>query len=111
MQRRLLPILASFSLAAAAPAASDGKSVTIGTWKAPDGLVQIPIWPGPAPDSDPALPPESVLTAQTPEAIGRTTSQAIFNVSVPTVTIYPPKGKAPARRLLSCPGAGSTRWW
>ena len=106
MQRRLLPILACVSLAAAAPAAPDGKSVTIGTWTAPDRLAQIPIWPGPPPNADPALPPESVLTAQTPEAIAGSTSQAIFNVSVPTITIYPPKGKSSRAAVIVMPGGG-----
>jgi acetyl esterase/lipase len=100
----MLPILTCACLAVSA--ASPGPDTRIGTWKAPDGLAQTPIWPGPAPDTDPSLPPESVLTARTPEAIGGTTSQAIFNVSVPSIVIYPPKGKSAHAAIIVMPGGG-----
>jgi acetyl esterase/lipase len=106
MLRRLLPILACAWLPAAAASAVSEPGTRIGTWKAPDGLTQIPIWPGPAPDTEAPLRPESVLTAQTPEAIGGSTSQAIFDVSVPTITIYPPKGKSARAAVIVMPGGG-----
>jgi acetyl esterase/lipase len=94
-------------LGAAAPPAQDrGTAVAIRAWEAPAGLEQEPIWPAAAPDTDPGLPPESVLTAPTPEAIGGTTSQAIFDISVPTITVYPPKDTSKRAAVIVMPGGG-----
>ena len=47
-----------------------GKVQRIGVWQPPAGLEQVPIWPGAAPDmAGVSWPPESVLTADTPEAL------------------------------------------
>jgi acetyl esterase/lipase len=105
MLRRLLPILA-FACLAAAPAAPSQPGTKVGIWIAPEGLSQLPIWTGQVPDMDTSVPPESVLTARTPEAVGGTTSQAIFNVSVPTVTIYSPKGRNTRAAVIVMPGGG-----
>lgn len=79
----------------------------IGVWRQPEGLVQSPIWPGVAPDmAGVSQPPESVLTKDTPEAIGGTTSQAVFDVSVPTMTIFPPKGPNTGAAVVVFPGGG-----
>jgi acetyl esterase/lipase len=101
----MFPLLACACIAASPPASSQPRT-KVGVWKAPDGLETLPIWPGPAPDTDPSLPPESVLTAVTPEAIGGNRSQAIFNVSVPTITIYPPRGRSRRAAVIVMPGGG-----
>ena len=51
-------------------------------------------------------PGESVLTAQTPEAIGGHTSEAIFDVTAPTMTIFPPKGSNRHVAMIVFPGGG-----
>jgi acetyl esterase/lipase len=78
----------------------------IGVWQAPAGLKQVPIWPNGVPDRDQSAPPESVLTAKTPEAIDGDTSQAVFDVTNPTMTIYPPRGKSSGAALIVFPGGG-----
>ncbi len=79
----------------------------VGVWRQPEGLTQTPIWPGVAPDmAGVSQPPESVMTADTPEAIGGTTSQAVFDVSVPTMTVFPPKGRNTGAAIVVFPGGG-----
>lgn len=65
-----------------APAASgddQAKVTKVGIWQPPSGLKQVLIWPNGAPDMEGASQPaESVLIAQTPNAIGNTTSEAVL---------------------------------
>jgi acetyl esterase/lipase len=118
MLRHIRPILAAAlalpaltsavrapSTAVAAEAPSEVKQVR--PWRAPAGLEQIPIWPHGAPDMA-GVPqkPESVLTAQTPEAVGGTISEAIFDVTAPTMTIFPPKGRNRHAAMIVFPGGG-----
>lgn len=78
-----------------------------GIWQPPSGLQQIPIWPNGAPDmAGISQPPESVLTAQTPNAIGGSTSEAVFDVTVPTMTIFPPRGRNSGAAMIVLPGGG-----
>ena len=93
---------------AVAPAgAPRAETRTTGTWQPPVGLKQVAIWPNGAPDmAGVAQPPESVLTAQTPEAIGGTISQAIFDVTAPTMTIFPPRGRNVHAAMIVFPGGG-----
>jgi acetyl esterase/lipase len=78
-----------------------------GIWQPPAGLTQIAIWPHGAPNmTGIAQPPESVLTAQTPEAIAGPTSQAVFDVSAPTMTVFPPKGRNSGGAIVVFPGGG-----
>lgn len=87
-----------------APASQD-QVTTIGVWQPPAGLQQIPIWPGAGVEAH-GQPPESVLTARTPEALGGQTSQAVFDVSTPTMTIFPPKGRNTGAAVIVMPGGG-----
>lgn len=78
-----------------------------GVWQAPDGLRQIAIWPKAAPSSDDwSVGPEKVLTRTTPEALEAGVSQAAFDVSVPTVTIFPPRGHNSGVAVIVFPGGG-----
>lgn len=87
-------------------AAEDGVR-TVGTWMAPQGLQQVPIWPSVVPGMEgTSQPPESVLTVQTPEAIDGPTSQAVFDVTLPTMTVFPPKGKSTGVAIIVFPGGG-----
>lgn len=90
----------------AAADASSARTTAVGTWQAPEGLKQVPIWPGAAPNPQASNAPESVLTAQTPEALAGGTSQAVFDVTVPTMTIYPPRGKNRHAAVIVFPGGG-----
>ncbi len=49
---------------------------------------------------------ESVLLAETPEAIGGRYSEAVFDVSVPTMTVFPPKGASTGAAVIVFPGGG-----
>lgn len=80
---------------------------TIRVWRPSAGLRQIPIWPNGAPDMEGvSQPPESVLVAQTPTAIAGRTSEAVFDVTSPTMTIYPPKGANTGAAMIVFPGGG-----
>lgn len=78
-----------------------------GVWRQPEGLIQSPIWPAAAPNQEGIVQPsESILTKHTPEAIDGETSQAAFNVSVPTMTVFPPKGRNTGAAIVVFPGGG-----
>jgi len=88
-----------------------GKVQRVGVWQPPAGLEQVPIWPGAAPDmAGVSWPAESVLTADTPEALAGRTSQAVFDVSVPTMTVFPPKGRNTGAAVIVFPGGGFCDW-
>ncbi len=79
----------------------------VGTWQPPSGLKQSLIWPHGAPDmTSTSLPPESVETAETPEALGGHISEAVFDVSVPTMTVFPPRGRNTGVAVIVFPGGG-----
>lgn len=101
------PVVARPASPATPAPAHGGKVQRVGVWQPPAGLAQVPIWPGAAPDmADARWPPESVLTADTPEALAGRTSQAVFDVSVPTMTVFPPKGRNTGAAVIVFPGGG-----
>ncbi|MDP5278775.1 alpha/beta hydrolase [Sphingomonas sp. DG1-23] len=88
------------------PVARPDRRVT-GIWTPPAGLTQVKIWPGAAPDQVRVSErPESVLTRWTPEAIHGDTSQAVFDVSHPTMTVFPPQGTNTGAAVVVFPGGG-----
>lgn len=69
-------------------------------WAPPAGQTQIPIWPNGAPDAPKvATAPEKMFTA-------RRGYTGIANVSDPTITIFPPKGRSTGASILVFPGGG-----
>lgn len=79
----------------------------VGVWQAPDGKTQLPIWPHAAPDpGETTRKPERVRTSVTPDALGGDVSQGVFDVSVPTMTVYPPKGHNTGAAVVVFPGGG-----
>ncbi|TAA28052.1 alpha/beta hydrolase [Pseudoxanthomonas winnipegensis] len=79
----------------------------VGVWQAPDGKMQLPIWPHAAPDPEETTrKPERVRTSVTPDALGGDVSQGVFDVSVPTMTVYPPKGRNTGAAVVVFPGGG-----
>ena len=95
------------SNAVAAQSAPPADARTVRVWQPPSGLTQVPIWPDRAPDMQGVSPaPESVLTVETPEAIGGRTSEAVFDVTRPTMTVFPPKGRNTGVAMIVFPGGG-----
>src|SRR5271170_2288482 len=74
-------------------------------WQPSPGHTQIPIWPGVTPDAQPAPGPEIVRTNEPPVAGG---SPVLFvnNVSLPTMTVYSPKGTNTHIAVVVFPGGG-----
>ncbi len=79
---------------------------TVRVWSPRAGLIRENIWPGEAPNTDHAADPESVLIAETPEALYGDRSEAVLNVTRPTMTIYPPKGRNTGAAVVVFPGGG-----
>ncbi|HVI59842.1 MAG TPA: alpha/beta hydrolase [Luteimonas sp.] len=101
-----LSVLAAHA-AFAAPADEKDATTKVGEWQAPSGLRQIPIWPHAAPDAaETTRKPESVLTRRTPQALNGDVSQGVYDVSVPTMTVYPPKGRNTGAAVVVFPGGG-----
>lgn len=65
-------------------------------WQPTQGLRQLPIWPGAAPNALPDAKPESMDED----------GAAVRNVSRPTMTVYPPTGANTGVAMLVFPGGG-----
>lgn len=85
--------------AAAAPVASKGP--TVGAWRPAPGVEQMPIWPGSPPDAIADPKPESVG----PPA-GRPWWPRVNDVSRPTMTVYPARGRRIGAAVVVFPGGG-----
>ncbi|SBV50546.1 xylanase [Xanthomonas bromi] len=72
-----------------------------GTWQPAPGQVEIPLWPGAVPDAVRHAKPESVGTGK-----GRFPWTKVSDVSRPTMTVYPPKGRNTGAAVLVFPGGG-----
>jgi acetyl esterase/lipase len=75
-------------------------------WMPPLGLTQIPIWPAGAPDMSEAQRNAAPETATEGKKIPGQVNVDIANVTVPTITVYPPKGKNSGASILVFPGGG-----
>ena len=62
-------------------------------WQPSPGYMQIPIWPGAAPDARPVARPEAMETTGKDSLVAGRPWVSVRDVSQPTMTIYPPKGK------------------
>jgi acetyl esterase/lipase len=116
LNRLFLVVLALASAACQDSAAAPAKKVaasrpkppaeSVGVWQPASGYEQVRIWPGDAPDGTfRPQPPESVQTFDDPAAIGGR-SQAVLNVAVPTMTIFPAKGANARTAVIVFPGGG-----
>lgn len=79
---------------------------TAGAWRPPAGLTEIAIWPNGAPDMAGVQPAEHTLIRKSPEALEGKTSVAIFDVTNPTMTIFPPQGRNTGAAMIVFPGGG-----
>lgn len=66
---------------------------------------QMPIWPGTVPDAQPVPGPEST-TVKDDKPIAGKPVVIVTNVSQPTLTVYPPKGKNTGAAVVIFPGGG-----
>jgi acetyl esterase/lipase len=71
-------------------------------------LKQTPIWPGAVPDAQPPAGPEVDKTTAKDELIAGKLLIRLGNVAVPTMTVYPPKGKNTGAAVVVFPGGGYT---
>jgi acetyl esterase/lipase len=100
----------------AAPAQAEGPVATggqqasaprVGVWAPPAGLEQLPLWPTGAPDmEDVKLPPESARTGTNPLRFGGLPVTGVYDVSTPTMTVFPPKAPGNGAAMLVFPGGG-----
>ena len=75
------------------------------SWQPSPGHTQVPIWPGAAPDAQPAAGPETVATENEP-LVAFKPWVYVSNVSQPTMTVYPPEGKNTGAAVVVFPGGG-----
>jgi acetyl esterase/lipase len=82
-------------------------TVNADTWRPEGQLEQRAIWPNGAPDSRETSPlPESIEVSTNPSRWGNKPVTGIFNVSQPTMTVYPPKGTNSGVAVVVFPGGG-----
>src|SRR5882762_3607600 len=81
--------------------ACDSLSAQTPAWQPSPGHTQVPIWPGAAPDAQPAAGPE--VSRWWPAGRGGFT---LGNVSQPTMTVYSPEGKNTGAAVVVFPGGG-----
>lgn len=76
-------------------------------WQPTPGHTQVPIWPGAVPDARPVAGQEKVETDADPkELVAGKPWLYISNVSLPTMTVYPPQGKDTGAAVVVFPGGG-----
>ena len=78
-----------------------GQAAWAQTWTPAPGFKQIPIWPGTPPNAKPMDGPEVNGFWK-----GTTIRGRVVNVSKPTMTIYPAKGKNTGATMIVFPGGG-----
>ena len=75
-------------------------------WQPARGLSETPIWPGVVPDAAPSAGPEIDTTTSKDQLIAGKPLIRLGNVSIPTMTVYPPKGKNTGAAMVVFPGGG-----
>jgi acetyl esterase/lipase len=75
-------------------------------WQPPASLTTIKLWPNGAPGAQPNPAPEVDTTKPTDNLIAGKPLIRLGNVSSPTLTLYPVKGKSTGAAVLVFPGGG-----
>jgi acetyl esterase/lipase len=75
-------------------------------WQPSAGHTQVLIWPGAAPDPEPVAGPEYAQTVGKQAFVAGRPWVAVENVSLPTMTVYSPKGKNTGVAVVVFPGGG-----
>ncbi len=83
-----------------------GLSAQQTTWQPSPGHMQVPIWPGAAPDAQPAAGPEVTKTTGKEFLVAGRPAVGVSNVSRPTMTVYSPTGKNTGAAVVVFPGGG-----
>ena len=79
-----------------------------GIWQPPSGLKQISIWPNGAPDMEGvSQPAERVELTKAPDVVAGHPYTAVYDVTSPTMTVFPPKGRNTGASMVVFPGGGS----
>lgn len=98
------PVGAKISVA---PSRKQNGSTIVGVWRPPAGLSQVPIWPGRPPHmEDVKLPPEQSKTGTNPNRFAGLPVTGIYNVSTPTMTVFPARAPGKGAAILVFPGGG-----
>jgi len=96
----------SFILVLAVAATTLGALAQNSGWPPPANLTTIPLWPHGAPGAPANPAPEGdTTTAKDPLVAGKPVIR-IGNVSVPTLTLYPPKSANSGAAIVVFPGGG-----
>jgi acetyl esterase/lipase len=95
----------SLILAFCVVSACSGLRAQTSVWHPSAGHTQVAIWPGPAPDLQPAAGPEDYVTSSTSVIAGRQV-YAVRYVTRPTMTVYSPEGKNTGVAMVVFPGGG-----
>lgn len=74
-------------------------------WQPSSGHMQLPLWPGAIPDARPYTGPET-LRIDNKDLVAGQPWVYINNVSVPTMTVYAPKGRNTGAAVVVFPGGG-----
>ena len=83
-----------------------GANAQASAWQPSRGNTQIMIWPGQAPDAQPAMGPEETRTTGPTELVAGRPWTYVGKVSQPTMTVYAPKGQNTGVAVVVFPGGG-----
>jgi len=81
-----------------------GLNAQASVWAPSPGHTRVPIWPSTVPAGRPG--PDVETTATGGSLVGGRPWLLVRNVSVPTLTVYSPKGKNTGAAVVVCPGGG-----
>ncbi|MGD0348105.1 MAG: alpha/beta hydrolase [Terracidiphilus sp.] len=101
MNKKLLVAAAALSTAGAWAQTPSSAATPASGWTPPEGLVTMPIWPGTPPGAKTGLPPEANAVSRM--MAGRPYTR-LTNVSTPTITVFPAKGKNTGAAMMVFPG-------
>ena len=83
------------------------QAATLGGWTAPSGYHQVPIWPNGPPDmAGVSLPTEHVELTKAPDVVAGRPYTSVYDVTSPTMTIFPARGKNTGVSMVVFPGGG-----
>jgi len=103
MRSTILLLLTLLLTAAVANAQDTGP----GGWQPPSGAKQILIWPNGTPDmKGVSQPAERVEMTKAPDVVAGRPYTAVYDVTSPTMTIFPAKGTNTGAAMVVFPGGG-----
>jgi acetyl esterase/lipase len=85
-------------------AACASAHATTAVWQPAAGNIQMPIWPGAAPDAQQVPGPETATVSD--KLLAGKPVTAVTNVTSPTMTVYAPRGKNTGAAVVVFPGGG-----